>query len=244
MTTPSPNKVALVFGGSRGIGAAAAVRLAQDGFVVALTYVSSPDKADAVVTQIKAGGGEATAIQADSADAKAIAAAVEKTVNLYGQLDAVVVNAGILKLATISDWSATDFDQIVGINIRGVFFAIQAATARMKDGGRVITIGSNSAERPITGGGAVYGMTKAAVAALVRGLALDLASRHITVNTIQPGPTETDMTRDMVDHLEGMSPMRRVGKPAEVAGLVSYLAGAESGYMTGASLTIDGGFIL
>ena len=244
MTTSQPLKVALVFGGSRGIGAAAAIRLAQDGFAVALTYVSRPDKAEAVVAEIVAAGGTATAIAADSADAAAIVAAVDKTVTLYGPLDAVVVNAGMLKIATIDAWSIDDFDRILNVNVRGVFLAIQAATARMNDGGRVITIGSNSAIRPITAGGGVYAMTKAAVAALVKGAALDLAKRRITVNNIQPGPTETDMTRDMITHLVGMVPLGRVGQPAEIAGLVSYLAGDASAYMTGADLTIDGGLIL
>ncbi len=237
-------KVALVFGGSRGIGAAAAQRLARDGFAVTLTYVSRPDRAQAVVAGIEAAGGTATAIEADSADADAIAAAAQRTVDLYGPIDTVVVNAGILQIARVNDWSVADFDRILGVNVRGVFLAIQAATARMRDGGRVITIGSNTAERPIVAGGGVYAMTKAAVAAMVRGAALDLAPRRITVNNIQPGPTETDMTADMVEHLNDMSPMKRVGKPDEIAGLVSWLAGDESSYMTGASLTIDGGFIL
>ena len=244
MTLSHPQKVALVFGGSRGIGAAAAKRLAQDGFRVALTYVSRPDSAQAVVDAITASGGTAMAIAADSADAGAITAAVNKTVELYGPIDTVVVNAGVLKLATIGSWSVEDFDRLLGVNVRGVFLAIQAATNRMRDGGRVITIGSNSAIRPITAGGGVYGMTKAAVAAMVKGAALDLAPRRITVNNIQPGPTETDMTRDMVGHLAEMVPLKRVGRPEDIAGVVSYLASDASAYMTGADLTIDGGFIL
>jgi 3-oxoacyl-[acyl-carrier protein] reductase len=244
MTSSSTRKTALVFGGSRGIGAAAALRLAQDGYAVALTYVSSPDKAEAVAARIRDAGGEAVALQADSADADAIAEAVAKTVELYGPLDVVVVNAGVLRIATIDAWTADDFDRMLDVNLRGVFLAIQAATARMRDGGRVITIGSNSAERPITPGGGVYAMTKAAVAALVKGAALDLAPRRITVNNIQPGPTRTDMTSDMTAKLEAMSPLRRIGQPDEIAGLVAWLAGPDSAYMTGASLTMDGGFIL
>lgn len=244
MTSSTPSKTALVFGGSRGIGAAAAKRLASDGFRVVLTYVSRPDSAQAVVDEIAAAGGTATAVAADSADPAAITAAVDQTVELYGPIDTVVVNAGILKLARIAEWSVADFDRILSVNIRGVFLAIQAATAKMRDGGRVITIGSNSAIRPITAGGGIYSMTKAAVAAMVKGAALDLAPRRITVNNIQPGPTETDMTSDMVAHLEAMAPLRRVGRPEEIAGVVSYLASDASAYMTGADLTIDGGFIL
>ncbi|WP_343711845.1 SDR family oxidoreductase [Inquilinus sp.] len=237
-------KVALVFGGSRGIGAAAAARLAKDGFAVALTYVSRPDKAEEVVRAIEAGGGRALAIAADSAEPAAIRAAVARTVEQFGPIDAVVVNAGILRLATVDAFALEDLDRMLDINIRGVFLAIQAATAQMRDGGRVITIGSNTAERPVVAGASVYAMTKAAVAMMVKGIALDLAPRRITVNNIQPGPTDTDMNEGHIPALTEMVPIGRVGQPREVATLVSYLAGPESGYMTGASLTIDGGFML
>ncbi|MGO4128719.1 SDR family oxidoreductase [Inquilinus sp. YAF38] len=237
-------KVALVFGGSRGIGAAAATRLARDGFTVALTYVSRPDKAEQLVRTIEAGGGRALAVEADSADPAAIRAAVARTVERFGPIDAVVVNAGILRLATIDAFGLEDLDRMLAINIRGVFLAIQAAAAQMRDGGRVITIGSCAADRATVPGASVYVMTKAAVAAMVKGIALDLAPRRITVNNIQPGPTDTDMNEGHIPALTGMVPLRRVGQPGEVATLVSYLAGDDSGYMTGASLTIDGGFVL
>ena len=246
MTTESKDerKVALVFGGSRGIGAAAASRLAADGFSVALTYVSRPDKAADVVSAIAAAGGKAIAIEADSADPAAIRSAVVQTVERLGPIDVVVVNAGILRVATVDVFSLEDLDRMLAINIRGVFVAIQAAAAHMREGGRVITIGSNTAVRASVPGSSVYAMTKAAVAALVKGLALDLAPRRITVNNIQPGPTETDMTAAMISRLAEMAPLKRVGQPQEIAGLVSYLAGDEASYMTGASLTIDGGFVL
>ena len=237
-------KAALVFGGSRGIGAAISQRLAQDGYRIALTYVSRQDKADEVVAAITAQGGEAIAIRADSADAAAIKTAVDDALARFGALDAVVVNAGVLRLATIDALTVEDLDQMLNVNVRGVVLAVQAAVAQMRDGGRVITIGSNTAIRTTTPIGTIYAMTKAAVASLVKGLALDLAPRRITVNNVQPGPTETDMTSGMTDHLVNMIPLRRVGKPQEIAALVSYLASEESGYMTGASLTIDGGFVL
>jgi 3-oxoacyl-[acyl-carrier protein] reductase len=144
----------------------------------------------------------------------------------------------------VEEVSLEDLDLSLAVNIRGVFLAIQAALAQMRDGGRVITIGSNSAIRTGTKGGSVYAMTKAAVASMVNGIALDVAHRRITVNNIQPGPTETDMTAELVSQLIDIIPLRRVGQPREIAALASYLASADSGYMTGSSLTIDGGFVL
>ena len=237
-------KVALVFGGSRGIGSAAVRRLARDGFAVGFTYVSRPDSAQNVVDAVVAGGGHALAVQADSADAKAIQAAVDKVLDHFGRLDVVVVNAGVLRLGMVDAFALDDLDHVLNVNVRGVYVAIQAAVAHMGENGRVITIGSNSAVRPLTPIGTVYGMSKAAVAALVKGLALDLAPRGIRVNNIQPGPIETDMTVDHLEHIKDMVPLGHVGQPDDIAELVSYLAGSTSRYMTGASLTIDGGMTL
>jgi len=245
MTNPqTENKIALVFGGSRGIGAAIARRLARDGFTVALTYVSRPDKADEVVAAIKADGRSAIAIKADSADPAAIRAAVAETVDHFGPLNVAVINAGVLRHGTVDQVSLEDLDLVLNVNVRGVFLAIQAAAANMRDGGRIITIGSNAAIRTGFPGSSVYSMSKAAVARMVKGIALDLAPRRITVNNVQPGPTETDMTAAMIDKLVDIIPLKRVGEPREIAALVSYLANDESGYMTGSDLTIDGGFIL
>ncbi|MDB6065530.1 MAG: oxidoreductase [Pedosphaera sp.] len=245
MTNPqTENKIALVFGGSRGIGAAIARRLARDGFTVALTYVSRPDKADEVVAAIKADGRTAIAIKADSADPAAIRAAVAETVEHFGPLNVAVINAGALRLGTVDQVSLEDLDLVLNVNVRGVFLAIQAAAANMRDGGRIITIGSNTAIRTGSPGSSVYSMSKAAVARMVKGIALDLAPRRITVNNVQPGPTETDMTAAFIDKLVDIIPLKRVGEPREIATLVSYLANDESGYMTGSDLTIDGGFIL
>jgi 3-oxoacyl-[acyl-carrier protein] reductase len=237
-------KAALVFGGSRGIGAAAARRLAADGFAVGLTYVSRPESAQGIVGAIVERGGRAFAVRADSSDADAVQAAVEAVVDRFGRLDVVVVNAGVLRLGRIDSFTLDALDEVLDVNVRGVYVAIQAAVARMADGGRVITIGSNSAVRPLTPIGSVYGMSKAAVAALVKGLALDLAPRGIRVNNIQPGPIETDMTAGQIEHIEPMVPLGHVGRPDDVAELVSYLSGEKSGYMTGSSLTIDGGMAL
>ncbi|WP_144637118.1 SDR family oxidoreductase [Bordetella genomosp. 13] len=244
MSIDSENKVALVFGGSRGIGAAAVRRLARDGFAVGFTYVSRPDSAQLVVDAVVADGGWARAVQADSADAAAIRAAVDTVVAHFGRLDAVVVNAGVLRLGTVDTFTLADLDQVLQVNVRGVYVAIQAAVAHMGENGRVITIGSNSAVRSLSPIGTVYGMSKAAVAALVKGLALELAPRGIRVNNIQPGPIETDMTATYLEQIKGLVPLGQVGQPEDIAELVSYLAGASSRYMTGASLTIDGGMTL
>ncbi|MBW9115576.1 SDR family oxidoreductase [Rhizobium cauense] len=242
--TIQERKTALVFGGARGIGAAAVRRLAKDGYDVAFTYVSRPDSAKSLMTEIEEGGRRAVSIQADSADAEAIRAAVAKTVDAFGLIDAIVVNAGILRLNTVEAVRLEELDLMIDVNIRGVFLSIQSAVPHMKDGGRVITIGSNTAERTGMAGTSVYQFSKAAVAAMVKGLALDLATRRITVNNIQPGPTNTDMNAGAIEMLSDRSPLKRVANPDEIAGMVSYLAGPDTSFMTGASLTIDGGWTL
>ncbi|HEY9236228.1 MULTISPECIES: SDR family NAD(P)-dependent oxidoreductase [Phenylobacterium] len=236
-------KAAIVFGGSRGIGAAIAVRLAQEGADVALTYVSSPDRAAATAKLIEAEGRTALPLHADSADADAVQAAARQAAERLGRLDIAVINAGVLALGAIEDASLADLDRSLEINLRGVFLAIQAAQKHMGAGGRIITIGSNTANRAVAGS-SIYGMTKSAVGALVRSAALDLAPRGITVNNVQPGPIRTDMTREAIDWLVPRIPLGRVGEPEEVGGLVAYLARPETGYMTGASITVDGGMSL
>lgn len=242
--TINERKTALVFGGARGICAASVRRLAKDGFDVAFTYVSRADSASELASSIQAAGRKVIAIQADSANPEAITEAVRTAVDELGPLDVVVVNAGILRINTVDAVALEELDLMIDVNIRGVFLAIQAAVAQMKDGGRVVTIGSNTAERTGFQGSSVYQFTKAAVAAMVKGLALDLAPRRITVNNVQPGPTNTDMNTGSIEFLTDRSPLKRVADPAEIAELVSYLAGPGSSYMTGSSLTIDGGWVL
>jgi 3-oxoacyl-[acyl-carrier protein] reductase len=243
MERDQDGKVALVLGGSRGIGAAIVERLAQDGAKVAFTYAASPNHAAAHVTAIEGRGGIAAAFQADSADAAQIKSAIDQTVAEFGRLDILVVNAGILALAPVDQMSLADFDRMVAINIRGVFAAIHHAAPHLADGGRIVTIGSNSAERVGFPGGGAYAMTKAAVASLVRGAAIDLAPRRITVNNVQPGPTVTDMTDGLADLVKPLIPLARMGETREIAGLVAYLVREEAGFVTGASLTIDGGYV-
>jgi 3-oxoacyl-[acyl-carrier protein] reductase len=241
-TSFSPTAPALVFGGSRGMGAAIVRHLAAEGRPVAFTYVSSPDKAAALVHDIETADGNALAIQADSADAQAVRRAVETAVERFGKLGVLVANAGVLISGTIDQFSVEDFDRMVSVNIRGVFAAIHYAAPHLLDGGRIVTIGSNTAERIGGPGSSVYAMTKAAVAQLARGASLDFAPRQITVNNVQPGPIETDMTADLMDYIRPKLPLGRIGKADEIADLVAWLTGPGAGYMTGASLTIDGGW--
>ena len=245
MSNSLSGKVALVTGGSRGIGAAIVRRLSHDGAAVAFTYSASEDRANARAAEIKAAGGKALPIKADSADTEAVKQALAMTAKTYGGLDILVNNAGILKHGMIDEFRLADFDQMVAVNVRAVFVAIQVSLSHMREGGRIITIGSVTADRTGFPGASVYGMTKAAVAALTRGLARDLGPRGITVNTIQPGPIETDMTGDeniraMVRPLMALG---RMGQDTEIASLAAYLASPESGFVTGSALTIDGGYL-
>jgi 3-oxoacyl-[acyl-carrier protein] reductase len=246
MTTHTlSGKVALIQGGSRGIGAAIVKRLAAQGAAVAFTYVSSAAKAEALQNSVISEGGKALAIHADSANADAIRNAVTATVEAFGRLDILVNNAGVLAIAPLEDFKLEDFDQTLAINVRSVFIATQEAAKQMGDGGRVINIGSTNAERMPFGGGGPYAMSKAALVGLTKGLARDLGPRGITINNVQPGPVDTDMNpanSDFADTLIGLMAVGRYGHVEEIASFVAYLAGPEAGYITGASLTIDGGF--
>jgi 3-oxoacyl-[acyl-carrier protein] reductase len=240
------NKRALITGGSRGIGAAIVKRLADEGAHVAFTYSSSPDKANEVAKAAQALGVQAIAIQADSADASAVVAAVERTVADLGGIDILINSAGVIALAPIDDFKLADFDRLVAVNVRAVFVATQAAVKHMKEGGRIINIGSCNAERMPFQGGAVYAMSKSALQGFVQGVARDLGARGITINNVQPGPINTDGNPDKTEFAkmlkEQVMALPRYGTVEEVAAMVAYLAGPEAGFVTGASLTIDGGF--
>ncbi len=247
MTTPQSlnGKIAFVQGGSRGIGAAIVQRLAREGAAVAFTYISSAQKAEELAASIEAAGGRALAIKADSADAASVQAAIDSAAQRFGGIDILVNNAGVLAIAPLEAFSLDDFDRTLAVNVRSVFVATQAAARHMGEGGRIITIGSTNAERMPFSGGAVYAMSKSAIVGLTRGLARDLGPRGITVNNVQPGPVDTDMNPDkgeFADTLKKLMALDRYGRAEEIAAFVAYLAGPEAGYITGASLTIDGGF--
>ncbi len=238
-------KVALVTGGSRGIGAAIAKRLADDGAAVALTYTSSPQKADEVVRVIEATGGRALAIRADSTDVEAVKNAVGETVKTFGRLDILVNNAGTAIMAPIDQFSLDDFDRLVAVNIKGVFVATQEAIRHMGEGGRIIMIGSVNSDIVPIAGVSVYALTKGAIASFTRGLARDLGPRGITVNNVQPGPVDTDLNPadgSFAEGAKGIIALGRYGNSDEVASFVSYLASPEASFITGANLKIDGGF--
>ncbi|MDX2168448.1 MAG: 3-oxoacyl-ACP reductase family protein [Deltaproteobacteria bacterium] len=238
-------KRALVTGGSRGIGAAIVRRLAGEGAAVAFTYVSKPEQAEETAAAGRALGVRALALQADSVDAAALSAAVERAAAELGGIDILVHNAGIAAIAPLEHFALADFDRTVSINLRAVFVATQAALPHMPNGGRIITIGSCNAERMPFAGGAVYAMSKAALVGLVKGMARDLASRAITVNNVQPGPVATDMNPASGPFAEGLHKLMALPRHAgadEIAGMVAYVASPEAGFVTGASLMIDGGF--
>jgi 3-oxoacyl-[acyl-carrier protein] reductase len=237
-------KIALITGGSRGIGAGIAKRLAADGADVAITYTKGADAAKSVVKEIEGVGRKAIAIQADSTDAEAVKAAVEKTVATFGRLDILVNNAGTAIPKAFAETTLEDMDRMIAINVRGVFVATQAALKHMKNDGRIIMIGSCVGERMMTPGLATYAATKGAVKMFTQGLSREVGSRGITVNNIQPGPIDTELnpaSGDWAAPQKANTVLNRYGTVDEVAALVAFVASPEAAYITGTNLTVDGG---
>jgi 3-oxoacyl-[acyl-carrier protein] reductase len=238
------NKVALVTGGSRGIGAAIAKRLAADGASVAITYAKDATSASSVVKAIESAGGKALAIQADGADTNAVKAAVEKTVATFGGLDVLVNNAGTAIPKPFEETQLEEIEHVLDLNIRSVMVATQAALKHLKSGSRIIMIGSCVGERVIAPGLVAYSATKGAVKMFAQGLAREIGHRGITVNNVQPGPIDTDLNPaagDWAVPQKAATALGRYGTVEEVAALVSFVASPESSYITGANLTVDGG---
>ncbi len=244
MSKTLEGKIALVTGGSRGIGAAIAKRLAADGANVAITYTKGADAAAALVKDIERAGGKAIAIQADAADADAGTAAVEKTVALFGGLDVLVNNAGTAIPKSFEETTLEELDRLIDINLRGTLVATQAALKHMKSGGRIIMIGSSVGERVMVPGLVPYSATKGAVKMFTQGLSREVGSRGITVNNVQPGPIDTDLNPaagEWAVPQKAATALDRYGHVDEVAALVAFVAGPEASYITGANLTVDGG---
>jgi 3-oxoacyl-[acyl-carrier protein] reductase len=244
MSKKLEGKIALVTGGSRGIGAAIAKRLAADGASVAITYVNDPSSAAVVVKAIELDGGKAIAIEADAADTTAVNNAVEKTVAALGRLDVLVNNAGTAIPKKFEETTLEELNRVIDINIRGTFVTTRAVLKHMNDGGRIIMIGSCVGERLMTPGLVPYSATKGAVKMFSQGLSREVGSRGITVNNVQPGPIDTDLNPaagDWATPQKAATALGRYGHVEEVAALVSFVAGPESSYITGANLTIDGG---
>jgi 3-oxoacyl-[acyl-carrier protein] reductase len=238
------HKIALVTGGSRGIGAGIARRLAADGASVAITYTKGADAAAQVVKEIERAGGKAIAIQADAVDPKAVAAAVDQIVATFGGLDVLVNNAGTAIPKPFEETTLEDIDIMLALNIRGVFIATQAALKHLPNGGRIINIGSAVGERMMTPGLVAYAATKGAVKMFTQGLAREVGARGITVNNVQPGPIDTELNPaggDWAEPQVANTALKRYGHVDDIAAMVSFVASAEASYITGANLSVDGG---
>ncbi|MFP9113853.1 SDR family oxidoreductase [Flavobacterium sp. RHBU_3] len=239
------NKIALVTGGSRGIGAAIVKRLASEGATVAFTYVAGKEEADKLVTELEAQNHKALAIQANAADEEAVKKAVDTVAATFGKLDILVNNAGALIIGGLDTLSLADFDKTFDINVRSVFVAIKEAVKHMSVGGRIINIGSTNATRMPFEGGSIYAASKAAIQGLTMALSRDLGPQGITINNIQPGPVNTDMNPEngpFAEYMKTQLSIARYAQPDEIAAFAAFLAGPEAGYITGASHNIDGGF--
>ena len=241
------NKVAIVTGASRGIGAAVAQRLARDGFAVAVNYAGDTASAEALVKQIEAAGGKAIAVKADVADAAAVRALFDTAEKTFGGVDVLVNNAGIMQLAKIADADDAQFDRQIAINLKGTFNGLREAARRMRNGGRIINFSTSVVGTKLESYG-IYTATKAAVESLTAILSKEMRGRSITVNAVAPGPTATDLfltgkSPELVERMAKMPPLERIATPEEIAGVVSFLAGPDGGWVNGQVLRANGGLV-
>ena len=244
---PLADRRALVTGGSRGIGAGIVRQLAADGAAVAFTYREAKGPANDLEQEIIGSGGMARAFQADSEDPEALRSAISETVDGFGGLEILVNNAGTAHMAPIEEFPLSEYDRILAVNVRALFVAIQAAMPHLGAGGRIINIGSTMADRIPVAGISVYSLSKAAVTGLTRGLARELGPRGITVNTVQPGPVETDMNPDsgeFADAMRSMTAVGHIGQPHDIADVVAFLSRIEARFVTGTAWSVDGGWSL
>jgi 3-oxoacyl-[acyl-carrier protein] reductase len=245
MTQNIQSKVAIVTGASRGIGAEIAKRLSTDGLAIVVNYANSASEADALVAELIANGGQAIAVKANVADADEVRAMFDVTEQQLGKVDVLVNNAGVMKTMPIADTSDALFEQTFAINTRGTFNTLREAGARMNDGGRIINFSSSALALNIPGY-AIYNATKAAVESFTHVFAKELRGRNITVNAVAPGPVATELflhgkSEEQIQNFAKMPPLERLGQPEDIANVVSFLAGSDSGWVNGQILRANGG---
>ncbi len=245
MNTQAPQRVALVTGGSRGIGAAIVRRLSADGFAVAINYASGAVDADALAAEIRQTGGRATTVRADVSKAADVRAMFDQVEADLGRIDVLVNNAGVLKLQTLADTTDEQYDQTFDINTRGTFNTLREAGARLADGGSIVNVSSTTLALNMPTYG-IYIASKAAVEGFTRVFAKELRGRHITVNAVAPGPVATDLFRkgkspELIEHFAKMPPLERLGQPEDISGVVSFLASQDGGWINGQVLRANGG---
>lgn len=245
--TKTPNKVAIVTGASRGIGAAIAERLARDGFAVVINYSGSQAEAEALAHKIEAAGGSALSAKADVSDSAAVRRMFDAAEAAFGGIDVLVNNAGIMTLSSIADADDAAFDRMIAINLKGTFNGLREAAKRLRNGGRVINFSTSVVGTKLENYG-IYAATKAAVETLTAILAKEMRGRNITVNAVAPGPTATDLflngkSPELIERLAKMPPLERLAQPSEIASVVSFLAGPDGGWVNGQVLRANGGLV-
>jgi 3-oxoacyl-[acyl-carrier protein] reductase len=240
-------KVAVVTGGSRGIGAAIVERLAKDGFTVVINYAGSTAEAEALAGKIEQDGGRAVTAQADVSDPAAVARMFDMADAAFGGVDVLVNNAGVMRVKPLTEFDDAQFDSHIAVNLKGTFNTLREAARRLRSGGRIVNLSSSQAGLLHPGYG-VYAATKAAVEAMTHVLSKELRGRNITVNAVAPGPTGTNLflqgkTREQIEHFAKLAPLERIGEPADIAATVSFLAGPDGSWINGQVLRANGGII-